>query len=291
MIWIYLSIGSLIAGGLFLICEDVFKLPFRNTRKSVISFVKIRNKNKPSRLTRLLDEFSVWISRFVKLDDYKKDQMNIEMEGAGISGTPEIFIAKCIVKGLLVLLLIIPCAFIFPIGVPIVIVAGIVTFLSSMNRLSESLAKKRKQIEYELPRFVSYISKTITHNRDVLSLLEDYLNNAGEAFGRELLITIADMKSGNYESAITRMETRVGSSMLSDVARGLVSVIRGDETITYWENLEIKFSDYQRQLLKQQAIKIPIKVRRLSLCLLICFIAFYVVILGMAIVDGLSNLF
>ena len=44
---------------------------------------------------------------------------------------------------------------------------------------------------------------------------------------RELDITTADMKSGNYETALTRLETRIGSPMLSDVVRGLISVIRG----------------------------------------------------------------
>lgn len=45
---------------------------------------------------------------------------------------------------------------------------------------------------------------------------------------RELDITTADMKSGNYKTALTRLETRIGSPMLSDLVRGLISVIRGE---------------------------------------------------------------
>lgn len=40
---------------------------------------------------------------------------------------------------------------------------------------------------------------------------------------------IADMKTGNYENALIHFETRIGSPMLSDVIRGLIGVLRGDD--------------------------------------------------------------
>ena len=54
---------------------------------------------------------------------------------------------------------------------------------------------------------------------------------------QELEITIADMKSGNEETALTRLESRIGSTMLSDVVRGLISVKRGDNGVMYFEML------------------------------------------------------
>ena len=79
--------------------------------------------------------------------------------------------------------------------------------------------------------------------------------------------------------------------MLSDVTRGLIGVLRGDETDVYWAGLGIKFSDYQRQLLKQQAQKIPAKVKRLSMCLLFCFMLIYIVVIGMEILNSIGVLF
>jgi len=38
------------------------------------------------------------------------------------------------------------------------------------------------------------------------------------------------MRSGSYEAALTRLEARVGSSMLSDVVRCLIGVLHGDNT-------------------------------------------------------------
>ena len=39
----------------------------------------------------------------------------------------------------------------------------------------------------------------------------------------ELGITIADMKSGNYESALTRFESRINSSMVSDTVPSVLN--------------------------------------------------------------------
>ena len=122
---------------------------------------------------------------------------------------------------------------------------------------------------------MSSIDKTLIHSRDVLGILDSYREHAGEELRRELEITVADMRSGNYEVALTRLESRVGSSMMSDVTRGLISVIRGDKTDVYWGNLVLKFSDYQRTLLKTEANKAPKRVRKLSMALLFCFMLVY----------------
>ena len=124
-----------------------------------------------------------------------------------------------------------------------------------------------------------------------MTLLDDYRDNAGPELREELSITVADMRSGNYEAALTRLEARVGSSMLSDVVRGLLSVLRGDETAMYWASLSVKFADIQRQLLKQKAVKIPGKVRRLSMILLFCFILVYLVVFVVQIVLSLGVMF
>ena len=93
-----------------------------------------------------------------------------------------------------------------------------------------------------------------------------------------------------YEVALTRLEARVGSGMLSDITRGLIGVIRGDETGVYWGTLAIKFADYQRQALKREASKVPKKVRRLSMVLLVCFLLAYVVVIGSVLLESLGGL-
>lgn len=130
-----------------------------------------------------------------------------------------------------------------------------------------------------------------THNRDVVYMLESYAPNAGPELKHELEITVADMKSGNYEGAITRLESRVGSSMMSDVCRGLIGILRGDDNRMYWASLALKFNDTARQQLRLQAQKVPRKVKRLSMCLLICFMLIYVVVILEQIMSSIGVLF
>ena len=79
--------------------------------------------------------------------------------------------------------------------------------------------------------------------------------------------------------------------MMSDVCRGLIGILRGDEMALYWSTLSLKFADVHRQHLKQRAQKIPKKVKRLSVVLLACFMLVYVVVIMYQIVDSLQLLF
>ena len=160
-----------------------------------------------------------------------------------------------------------------------------------VKSVSKRIKAKRERIEYELPRLVSNIEKTLAHNRDVLYMLESYAPNAGPELKHELNITVADMKSGNYEGAITRLESRVGSSMMSDVCRGLIGILRGDDNRMYWATLALKFNDTARQQLRLRAQKVPKKVKRLSMCLLICFMLIYVVVILEQIMSSIGVLF
>ena len=61
---------------------------------------------------------------------------------------------------------------------------------------------------------------------------------------------------------------RVGSSMMSDVCRGLIGILRGDDKWMYWASLSLKFND-GKATAGLRAQKVP-KGQRLSMCLLIC---------------------
>lgn len=78
--------------------------------------------------------------------------------------------------------------------------------------------------------------------------------------------------------------------MLSDVVRGLISVINGSDTAVYWGTLVLRFSDFQRQTLKAEANKAPKRVRRLSMVLLVCFMLIYVAVIGQVLISSLGGL-
>lgn len=283
-------IGSLIGVGLFLILADTLRVPFLATSTAAGNLAK-RQKQKTGTLEIWLHDLAMWISKRLRLNEYKRIQLETDLKSAGMNLSPEMHIANSIVKAMLVGVFAIPLFFIFPLLAPVVIALAVFMYFRESKGVANRIKAKRKAIEYELPRFVSHIEKTLKHNRDVLYILDNYKNTAGPELRSELEITVADMRSGNYEAALTRLENRVGSSMLSDVSRGLISVLRGDDTEVFWTSLGVKFADYQRQLLKQEAQKVPGKVKRLSMCLLFCFMAIYIVVIGMEIVTSLGVLF
>ena len=142
-----------------------------------------------------------------------------------------------------------------------------------------------------MPRFVATITQELKASRDVLGILENYKRNAGESFRYELDVLTADMRSGSYEAALTRFEARINSPMLSDITRGLISVLRGDDGAMYFHMLSHDMKQLELQRLKAKAMKIPPKIRVFSLLMLMCFVITYIVIIISEILSSLSGLF
>lgn len=283
-------IGILFGLGLFFILADAYAVPYYKTSKAVVSISKLQ-KEKTSALELWCQGLAQWLAKKLPMDPFKKSQLEADLKTAQMDITPEMFRANAIVKAGIVGILAIPMAFIFPLLCSVVLGLAIFLYRMEVRSISKRIQGKRSKIEYELPRLVFNIEKTLKHNRDVLYMLESYMNTAGPEMKYELAITAADMRSGNYEAAITRLESRVGSSMMSDVCRGLIGILRGDDTEMYWASLAIKFSDAQRQHLRIQAQQVPRKVKRLSMCLLVCFMLIYIVVILAQIVGSLGVLF
>ena len=283
-------IATIAAIGLGCILADVFKIPKYPVSKAITSLGKRKNK-KTNPLDIWLGDLANLIASKLRLNEYKRLQLKIDLESADMTLSPEQYVANAIVKALFIGAFAIPFLFFAPIISAIVVAIAVAIYFSEYRKVGNIIKEKRRQIEAELPRLVSNIDKTLVHSRDVLGILDSYREHAGEELRRELDITVADMRSGNYEVALTRLESRVGSSMMSDVTRGLVSVIRGDKTDVYWGNLVLKFSDYQRTLLKNEANKAPKRVRKLSMALLFCFMLVYVAVIGQVLLSSLGGMF
>ena len=275
--------------GLALVLMDRFKVPSYAVSKATHNLGKRQNQ-KTNPLEIWLKEVANWVSDKVRLNEYKRMQLEADLKTADMNMTPEMYVADNIVKSLFIGVFAFPVFFFSKLIAALIVLCAIILYVNNSKKVANRIKEKRKKIEYELPRLVATIEKTLIHSRDVLGILDAYKDGAGPELKRELEITVADMRSGNYEVALTRLESRVGSAMLSDVTRGLISVIRGDETAVYWGSLVLKFSDYQRQNLKAEAEKAPKRVRKLSMVLLICFMLIYVAVIGEVLISSLGGL-
>lgn len=282
--------GILISIGLYKIAADIFRIPSAKTSKAVKSLAA-RQTAGESHVEIWLESLAVWISKRIKMNEYKYMQLESDLRTAEMNITPQMHVASAIVKAGMVGVFAIPAAFIFPLAIPVIVIFAIILYRQNTKSLSLRIQAKREAIEFELSRLVFTIEKTLLHSRDILSMLDSYRENAGPELKKQLDITTADMRSGNQEDAITRLEARVGSALLSDVCRGLQGILRGDDTIAYWSALAVKFADNQRMIMKRRAMKAPDKVRRLSMCLLFCFVLIYIVVIAAQIISSLDMMF
>ena len=247
------------------------------------------------KLQKTLDAFymdgAAYLGKYIGMNAYKKSRMQNVLNAAGLKMTPETYMAYAYLKAGSIFLLILPALHVFPLLAILLVLLGVMVYYKETRKAEELVREKREQIEGELYRFVSTITQELKNSRDVLSMLEHYKENAGEMFQKELDIVCADMRSSSYEAALTRFEARLNSPQLSDVVRGLIGVLRGDDGAVYFQMLTHDFKQAELQRLKAKAAKIPPKIRVFSFAMLLCFLATYFAIIGYEIIKSMGTLF
>lgn len=276
--------------GLYLILAAVLRVPTYRATKALLGAIR-KNRRAARNSDAILEELAAKLAGMLPMSDYRKRKLTATLRSAEIPATAEQYLALAVVKGGLVLLCAIPCLFFAPILSPVFVAAGIGTYFSEGGKAEKQIAGRRAEIEYELPRFVATLSQELMASRDVLSILETYQKNAGTALKNELAITVSDMRTGNYEGALTRLEARVSSAMLSDVVRGLVGVLRGDDGVAFFRMLAHDMKQLELQRLKKLAMERPPKIRRYSFLLLGCMILVYMGVMGYQIIGTMSGIF
>jgi hypothetical protein len=290
MTFLLFLFGTAVAAGLFFIAADVLKLPRLSTEKALLSAGKADSKRMKS-LDALLLGWAIKLSKFVHMDEYKRSRMVRTLAAAGLDMTPEVYTAYTIVKPCTLLLLAIPCLLIFPLLALVVVVLAILVYFKETRKADEKVTERRDKIEAELPRFVATVEQELASSRDVLTILENYKRHAGPEFASELDVLTADMRSSSYEAALVRFEGRIASPMLSDITRGLIGVLRGDDGRLYFQMLSHDLKQLELQRLKAKAAKIPPRIRVFSFIMLACFMLTYIVVLAMVILDSMALLF
>lgn len=287
---ILFGFGLSFAVGAYFLLADLLHVSTRANTKAILQTAKI-GKAKTTFFQVMIFRLSALLAKRLPLSDYYKRKTAATLRSAGISLTPEAFLAKAMVKAGLLFSAGIALLPLLPLLSPLLIFLAIALFFKDFRSADETVRKKREQIEAELPRFVATIAQELKASRDVLRILEVYAQHAGESLRHELLITIADMKSGSLETALLRLETRIGSTMLSDLVRGLLAVLRGDQGVVYFEMLAHDFKLEEIQQLKRIALKRPGKIRKYSFLMLACYMLTYMVIIGMEIMKAIGKLF
>lgn len=242
--------------------------------------------------------FEVYITRIAKrleplihMDKLKRDKLQTVLTIAGIQLSPEAYLLKAHITAGLVALCALPLLPILPLFVPILIGLAVALWFSTYYSAFDYVKKRRKLMEAEVPRFALTIAQNLENDRDVLKILSSYRRMAGKDFAQELDQTVADMKTGNYENALIRFESRVGSTLLSDVVRGLIGTLRGDDQRMYFRMICFDMRQIEQNNLKKEAAKRPEQIQRYSMMMLFCIVIIYLVVLSTEVLGSLGAFF
>ena len=282
-----ITFGTFLAIGMFLILSKILNLPSIATSKAMINLSKQKTSESKS-FDVFIHSWVVRLAKYLPMNEHKRMILERSLNAIGSDETPEEYVTNAILKSVLIAILSIPCFFIFPIFAPIIILLSVLTYFRETGKADKELREKQEKIERELPRFVSTIAQEIQSNRDVLSMLEKYKQNTTDVFAKELDIVTADMRSGNYEIALNRFQTKFNSPNLSSIVSELIRVINGDDGTVYFQMLAKEIKEQEVQRLKGEALKIPTKIRVFSFSMLMCILVMYLVVIIYEIVNSLG---
>ena len=244
---------------------------------------------------KLLDVYITRIAAlfegFVKLDKLKRSKLQAVLTIAGIEVSPEVYTLKAYITAALVAMCSIPVFIIQPLFAMVVIGLAVTIWFSTYYAAFDFVKKRKKVIEAEIPRFALTIVQNLENDRDVLKILSQYRQAAGKDFKQELDQTVADMKTGNYENGLLKFESRVGSPLLSDVVRGLMGTLRGDDQRMYFKMICFDMRQIEQNNLKKEAAKRPKKIQKYSMMMLFCIIIIYFVVLVTEVIGSLGVFF
>ena len=284
--------GLFLALGLFFLSSFFLRLPTIGAARAMLGTVKGERKAKAAgMLEAVLMTAAVRLAKYIRIEEYRRGRMEKVLKAGGMNLTPEVYQAYALVKAGAVLLGIVPCLLLLPLLSPVIVILAVLLYFKETQSADEKMKAKREEIEGELPRMVATIEQELKATRNVVGMLERYRINAGPALRGELDILLADMRSSSYEAALTRFEARLNSPQVSDVVRGLIGVLRGDDSAVYFQMLAHDFKQIELQRLKSEAQKIPPRIRVFSFALLLCFLLTYLVIIGYVALESLGGMF
>lgn len=266
-------------------------IPTTKTSKMMLLSRKQQGVKQDKLLDVYITRIAVFFEKYIKLDKLKKAKLKTVLEIAGIEASPEVYTLKAYIIAILTALCSVPVFIIQPLLAMVVIGVAVTLWFSTYYAAFDFVKKRKKVIEAEIPRFALTIAQNLENDRDVLKILSQYRRVAGNDFKRELDQTIADMKTGNYENALLRFESRIGSPLLSDVVRGLIGTLRGDDQRMYFKMICFDMRQIEQNNLKKEAAKRPKKIQKYSMMMLFCIIIIYFVVLITEVIGSLGVFF
>jgi len=230
-------------------------------------------------------------ARLVFLDEAAASRLGKDLEKAGLPITPHAYTAR---KYLTVFagvgLTAVSVALRFYFGVLIILPATVFFLMKQRDTLNVKVRKKELAISQEMPRFVRTICRSLQTDRDLYNVIGAYRKAAGSELGGELDILLAEMQSGNVQTALSHFENRLGTAETFRLCAALRDMSLGvDQSAT----LSFIADDMARQAkenTKRELSLRPGKMRRTYYPAIAVCIAMILYVLVVYVINNLNSI-
>ena len=233
--YFYSCSGPRWPAGLYFVLADLLKIPRLATERALISAGR-RDRSLVKALEALILGWALKLAPLIRMDEYKYRRLESKLTAAGLDMTPQVYTAYSILKPCLILLGIIPCLLILPILEPLIVVLAVLTWFRGGRRADELVKARMELIE-------GRAAPVRRHHPSGAGCQPGCPADSGKLQETRRtglwsgLDVLTDMRSSSYEAALIRFEARMGSAIISDIVRGLIGILRGDDGRMYFQML------------------------------------------------------
>lgn len=286
--FVIIAVFALWSWGIYLLLTEYVIYPSRRTERL---YQGGQQKKEGRWVERAGAPLARWLEPKLSMNPYKEERLTHTLRTIGEPHNAIQYMASAMAQSAIVILIGVPGMVLTPLFPLVTIVCGVVAYLHTMGEPEKRLAEKRERIERELPRFASTISNSLSVSRDIVKLMENYRRVCGPELADELDVTLADMKTGNAQTALKGLENRIGSTKLSELVRGLLSVLRGEDQTLYFYTKNVEFRKEYMEVSKQEIQKRPSKLTPYIVAIVICYLVMLLYILGYQVMRGGNAIF
>jgi len=271
--------------------------------------VSARSGKKPNSTEILVNKIAVKLLPFIVLEDMKRHKLQQTLITLNQTDSPELFHARAWGTGIVyfsgILVMTPVFQLVFTVLLPGLISGATVWQLNALlavillfvgrnavlSELDTKMKRRREAIEWELPQFSGTVLQSLQHTRNVVDILESYKKICGASLRTEIEWTLNDMRTGNHEQAIKNLAVRINSGAFTQLAQGLIGLLRGDDQASYFQIITKDFNNMQKELTRKELLKRPGKLTINNVMLLAAMMAMFFVAIGSYLMDASSGLF
>ncbi len=224
-------------------------------------------------------------------EDSLRDRMSRQLRRLGIDVTADEYYTAALTKSLLIggigllttpFLPLVGCA---------VIMAAVILWYRNMGYLAAAINKKNEKIREELPRFIRTFAYGMQYEKDILRILESYIEAAGDGLKNDLTALINEMRNGNIEEALRHFDAEIGIPELSRFVNALIAINRGDDQTSVLLDVTDEITAKERERVRARMAEAADRIQALSIPLVVVIMVTYLYVIGRSFIESLSIIF